>query len=273
MKQLIFLCFWVWTVPVCYAQTDPITQAHGARSQGMGNLKVFPSDAWSYFNNIGALDRIDESELSAGFDHRFGLSELSTVDLAVGWKGDLGTIGLGISRFGGKLFNQQLFGLGYSTTLGIVSIGAKMDWFQTQIEGFGTGHAVVLTLGGVAELGPKFFLGANISNLSSSKLSKISDQKLPTSVQLGIFYFPIESLKIMAEVEKDINLTPLFKAGIEYQLRDWIYLRTGINSDPARVTFGLGLRNKRFGFDYAYGQNTSLGRSHHLSLIMTLGKK
>lgn len=273
MKQLLFLCFWMSAVGICKAQTNPITQAHGARSQSMGNLKVLLSDSWSYFNNIGALDRIEDTEISAGFDHRFNLSELSTVDFSLGWKNDFGTIGLGVSRFGGKLFNQQLIGLGFSNTLGIVSVGAKLDWFQTQIEGFGTGNALVFSLGGVAELGPKFFLGANLSNLNSSKISKNSEQHLPTSVQLGISYLPVESLKLLAEIEKDIELDPVFKVGIEYQLRDWIFLRTGVSSDPTRISFGLGLRKSQFGFDYAYGQNTSLGRTHHLSLVMKVKKK
>ena len=230
-------------------------------------------DAWTYFNNIGALDRLEETQLSAGFDHRYGLSELSTVDLALAWKNDFGTIGLGVSRFGGKLFNQQLLGLGFSNTLGIVSLGAKIDWFQTQIEGFGTGHALLFSLGGVAELSPKFFLGANFSNLSQARISKNSEQRLPTAIQLGVSYFPTESLRILAEIEKDIELDPVFKAGVEYQLRDWILLRTGVSSNPSRLSFGLGLRKAQFGFDYAYGQNTSLGRTHHLSLVMKLQKK
>lgn len=239
----------------------------------MGNTKVFLPDSWTYFNNIGALDRLEATEISVGFDHRFGLQELSTVDLALGWKNDFGTIGLGISRFGGKLFNQQLFGLGFSNTLGIVSLGAKIDWFQTQIEGFGSGNAMVFSFGGVAELGPDFFLGANFSNLNRAKLSQNSEQRLPTSIQMGIGYLPGEALKILVELEKDIELDPVFKAGIEYNLRDWIYLRTGINSNPGRLSFGLGLRKEQFGFDYGYGQNTALGRTHHLSLVLILGEK
>ncbi len=273
MKQILFLCFWFWAITPSTAQTDPLSQAHGARSQGMGNLKIMLPDAWSYFNNIGALDRIENTEISAGFDHRFGLSELSTVDLAVAWKNDFGTIGVGISRFGGKLFNQQLLGLGFSNTFGIVSMGAKIDWFQTQFEGFGSGHALVFSLGGVAELSPKLFLGANLSNLGSSRISQNNEQRLPTSVQLGISYVPLESLRILVEVEKDIELDPIVKSGIEYRLRDWIYLRTGVSSNPARISFGLGMRKSQFGFDYAYGQNTALGRTHHLSLVMQLAKK
>lgn len=254
------------------AQTDPLSQAHGARSQSMGNTKVFLPDAWTYFNNIGALDRIEQSEISAGFDNRFGISELSSVDLAAGWKTDFGTLGLGISRFGGKLFNQQLLGIGFSNTLGIVSLGAKVDWFQTSIEGFGTGNAFIFSLGGVAELGPKFFLGAHFSNLNRAKLSQNSEQRLPTFVQMGISYLPGESVKILAEIEKDIELDPIVRAGIEYKLTEWILLRTGISSRPAQISFGLGLRKDQFGFDYAYGQNTALGRSHHLSLILKLGE-
>lgn len=272
MKLYLFLCFGIWVIPQVFAQTDPLTQAHGARSQGMGNIRIHLPDSWAYFNNIGALDRMEETEIGAGFDHRFGLQELSTVDLALGWKNDFGTVGLGISRFGGKLFNQQLLGIGFSNTLGIVSLGAKIDWFQTQIEGFGTGSAFIFSMGGIAELGPKFFLGANFSNLNMAKVSQNSEQRLATSVQMGISYLPSESLRILAEVEKDIELNPVFKAGIEYQLQEWITLRTGISSNPARLSFGLGLRKERFGFDYAYGQNTSLGRTHHLSLVLKLGK-
>lgn len=272
MKRILFLCFWFWAFFESKAQTDPLSQAHGARSQGMGNTKVFLPDAWTYFNNIGGLDRIEDSQISAGFDHRFGISELSTVDLGLGWKNDFGTLGLGISRFGGKLFNQQLLGIGFSNTLGIVSLGAKVDWFQTQIEGFGTGNAFIFSLGGVAELGPKFFLGANFSNLNRAKISQNTEQRLPTLVQLGFSYLPAESVRIVAEIEKDIELDPIFRAGIEYQLNPYILLRTGISSNPARVSFGLGLRKDRFGFDYAYGQNTALGRTHHVSLVMKLGK-
>lgn len=273
MKQFLFLCFLIWAFGTIQAQTDPLSQAHGARSQGMGNTRVYLPDSWTYFNNIGALDRLEESQISAGFDHRFGLQELSTADLALGWKNDFGTIGLGVSRFGGKLFNQQLIGLGFSNTLGIVSLGAKIDWFQTQIEGFGSGSAMVFSLGGVAELGPDFFLGANFSNLNRAKLSHYSEQRLPTSIQMGIAYLPGESLKILAEIEKDIELDPVFKAGIEYPLREWIFLRTGISSNPSRLSFGLGLRKAQFGFDYAYGQNSALGRTHHLSLVLKLGEK
>ncbi len=270
MKHIPIFCFWIWIVFSGEAQTNPHTQAYGAQSQGMSNVKMFLKDAWAIFNNVGAIDRLDQSEIQIGADQRFGLKELSTVSLSAVIKKDLGSLGLGISRYGGIQFNQHLLGIGYSNTLGIVSLGSKVDWIQTQIEGFGNGHTVVLSLGGLAQLGPDFYLGANFSNLTQSKISKYSTELFPTLVQLGLSYFPSQSLSIYSELEKDVDLPPVFKFALDYSLSKKIFLRTGISCNPIRLSFGLGFRHENLLFDYGYGQNTSLGRTHHISLGLRL---
>lgn len=268
MKHSFFFCFLLLVFSSIKAQTDPLTQSHGARSQSLGNLRVNLADSWAYFNNIGSLDRIEESELAVGYDHRFGLNELSTFDLAGAWKNNFGTIGFGVSRFGGSLFNQQTLGVGFSNQLGIVSIGMKVEWFQTQIEGFGSGNALLLSLGGVAELSPQFFLGAHISNINRGKISNNSEDRLPTSIQMGITYLPVSQLNIFLEAEKDIEVNPIVKVGLEYALREWLWLRAGANTNPGRVFFGLGLKPGRFQIDYGFGQNSALGSTNHVSLGM-----
>ncbi|MEP0713797.1 hypothetical protein [Algoriphagus sp.] len=273
MRQLTFLCFLLLLLFEVHGQTDPLTQVHGARSQGMGNLRVHGLDTWSYFNNPGGLAKLEESAIAAGYDNRFGLKELSTVDLVGAWKVDAGTWGFGVSHYGGKLFNQQALGVAFANQLGIVSIGAKLEWFQTQIEGFGSGHSAIFSLGGMAELSPKFSIGASISNLNRSKISKDSESRLPTGVSLGLRYTPISELQLHLEVEKDISIKPIVKAGLEYAIRDWIFLRTGINSNPSRIFFGIGLKSSRLNLDYAYGQNQALGSTHHLSLGLSFSKK
>ncbi|GMQ24241.1 hypothetical protein Aoki45_09230 [Algoriphagus sp. oki45] len=272
MRQLILLCFLGLFTHFAFCQTDPLTQSYGSRSQGMGQLRLFTRDAWTFFNNVGNLDRLEESELVAGYDSRFGLKELSTYSLAGGIKSKVGTFGLGVSSFGDQFFNQQILGIGFSNTLGIVSLGVKLDWFQTQIEGFGSSHSFLISLGGVAELGPKTFLGAYFSNLNQAKYSKNSEQLLPTLIQMGISYLASTNLSLSAEIEKEVETNPIFRAGLEYKLQEWIYLRTGVSSNPSRISFGLGLRKDRFGFDYAFGENTALGVSHHLSLGFKVGK-
>ena len=266
MKPILFLCFWAFLATFSFCQTDPFSQAQGARSQSLGNLKINLSDSWSFFNHIGSLDRMENSAIVSGFDYRYGLKELSTLSLASGIKTELGTIGLGISRFGGELFNQHLVGAGFSNTLGIMSFGAKIDWFQTQIEGYGTGNSFLISLGGKAELGPKTFFGANFSNLNRAKLGKNTELRVPTLIQMGISYLPSKSIGLYTEVEKEADSPAMLKMAMEYIPSEWLTLRTGVSSIPARISFGFGIRKNQFGFDYAFGENTNLGPSHHLSL-------
>lgn len=250
------------------AQIDLSTQAFGAKSQGLGSVKLYPQDSWSLFNNVGALDRLKDSEIGIALDQRYGIQELSTAALSLNYKKTGGSFGFGIARFGGELFQQHRLELGISTTRGILSFGAKAAWFQTHIEGFGTGNAFLLSLGGLAELDPKFFFGAHLSNLNQAKVSKQSSQPIPTLLTLGITYLPAKNLEIHSELEKDLDHPPLFKLGMQYQLENWIFLRTGIQSTPNTLHFGLGLRKKKYGLDYALGQTTALGGTHHLALFV-----
>lgn len=232
----------------------------------MGGVRLFSEDSWAYFNNIGSLDRAPTSGIQVGYDSRFGLKELQTVSLAANWKNTWGSIGVGVSRFGGSLFNQQSLGVGFSNQLGIVSFGAKIDWFQTSIENFGTGNGILLSLGGVATLGPKFFLNAHFINLNRSKVSRDAIERLPTAVQMGMSYLPSEGLSLHLELEKDLERSASVRLGIAYDLSEWLSLRTGIKTNPGDLFFGIGLHPQRFDINYAFGQNTALGSTHHLSL-------
>ena len=272
MKHSIFISFLLFIPLIGMAQISPITQVHGARAQAMGNMRVHGKDSWSYFNNPGGLTHLNHAQIATGMDHRYGLKELSTFDLTANLPTGHGVFALGVSRFGGKLFNQQSLGLAFANQLGIVSIGGKVDWFQTQMEGFGTGNSLIVSLGGIAELSPEFSIGASFFNLNRGKLGRATEERLPTGISLGINYQPVPQLQVQAEVEKDIEVKPVVKFGAEYGLRDWIFLRTGINSNPSRMFFGLGMNLEKLSFDYAYGQNQPLGTTHHVSLGLKLGK-
>lgn len=266
MRVLIFISCFFGLFISGKAQSNILTQSQGARSHSLGTVRLNLTDAWSVFNNIGALSRIENPEIAVGYDSRFGLKELQTVSIAGAVKKDWGTLGFGISRFGGKLFNQQMLGIGFSNQLGIVSFGVKADWFQTNIQGFGSGNSLLISFGGVAELGPKLFLAAHVSNVNRGKISSESEERLPSAIQMGISYFPSPSVKLYLELEKDLEIDPLVRSGLEYNFKDWLFLRAGVKSNPGDLFFGFGLEPGKFVIDYAFGQNTALGSTHHLSL-------
>ena len=249
------------------------TYPKGARSVGMANAHVGHADAWAIFNNVGALGRLESNQVLFGYDHRLGISELTTLAAGVASVHDFGVIGLGVSHFGGSHFNQKSIGIGFSNTFGIASFGFKINYFQTNIEGFGRSGSPVLEFGGLASLGPDLFFAAHIYNLSRSKFSKAGSDYLPTVVKAGLSYRPSEKLIINVEAEKDIILPPQFKMGMEYNLLNRLWARSGIQIQPNNLFFGMGFKPSRFQIDYALSQNYRLGYTHHFSFNYLLDKE
>lgn len=263
----IFLIRTVFYPCVTWAQNGIEHLPKGARSMGMGNAHVTLSDPWSLFNNIGALGLLEsETHVFAGYDHRLGLNELTT--LAAGMTTPvkkLGMLGFGLSSYGGEMFNQQQIGIGISNQLGLASLGVKVSYFQTNIEGFGRQGSPVLEIGGAAELIPDLFFGAHIYNISRTQLSKFSQEYLPTIIKAGLSFRPTEALMVNVETEKEITLPAQFKAGLEYNIHQKLWARTGINTQPNHLFFGIGFKPKKYRIDYAMSRNFLLGFTHHFS--------
>lgn len=240
---------------------------------GMGNANATIGDVWSIFNNIGGLSKINYSQATFSYDHRLGIDELTTLAAGVAIKSKNKALGLGISSFGSEHFSQNQIGIGFSNQLGIASLGIKVNYLQTSIEGFGRGAAAVIEFGGVAELTPELFFGAHINNVTRARFGKNSDDRLPTTIKAGISYRPATKVMVNIEAEKDILLDPLLKMGLEYNLMERVWARVGMNTNPGKFFFGMGFRPKRFHLDYALTQHPNLGNTHHFSFnYLFLGK-
>jgi hypothetical protein len=246
-------------------QTGTEALPRGGRSMGLGNSNVTIGDVWSLFNNIGGLSKIDYTQATFSYDHRLGINELTTLGAAVAIKGNQKAFGLGISSFGSESFSQNQIGIGFSNQLGIASLGLKVNYLQTSIEGFGRGGAAIIEFGGVAELTPELFFGAHVYNITRAKYGKNSNDRLPTTIKAGISYRPASKVMVNLEAEKDILLDPLLKLGLEYNILERVWARVGMNTRPNKFFFGIGFRPKRYHIDYALTQHSSLGNTHHFS--------
>lgn len=268
MKRLGYVIGAVLMLPTFSASAQSVMEVlpRGARSMGIANASVTLRDAWGVFNNIGGISGIEQSAFFAGYDHRLGLNELTTLAAGAVFKNPTGALGVGLSSFGGELFSQQTLGIGYANQLGIASLGMKVSYFQTNIEGFGRGAAPIVEIGGVAELSPWLYFGARIYNVTRSRLSRITGEYLPMIVSTGVSVRPSASLMINLEAQKEILLLPQVKIGLEYGLRDKLWARAGIHTRPQQLFFGIGMAPKRYRFDYALSQNYRLGFTHHVSV-------
>jgi hypothetical protein len=73
------------------------------------------------------------------------------------------------------------------------------------------------------------------------------------------------SLFIYTECEKDLDLSPILKIGIEYIYRNIFFIRGGIRIFPASYAFGAGLRHKGFLLEFSSSYHQYLGFTPQVS--------
>ncbi|WP_051017657.1 hypothetical protein [Pontibacter sp. BAB1700] len=118
-------------------------------------------DLWALNNNVAGIGTLEQAQVGAYVENRFGVRAFSTVALqAVYPTARYGNYGVSMSRFGDELFSQQHVGIGIGHKLGQFSLGGKIDLWQVTVEGYGSRKAVALSVGGQAEIVPGFFFGA-----------------------------------------------------------------------------------------------------------------
>ena len=256
----------------------------GARSAAIANASVTLSDIWSLHHNQAGLSGIRGITASVFYENRFGLKELGlkAVGLVIPVpNAGNGVFGLSFSQFGYSLYNDTKIGLAYAKKLGEkYSVGIQVDYFQTQIgEDYGSTGAVTAEAGLIAELINNLYFGVHIFNPTRAKLLDYKVQEttvsehVPTVMRCGLSYVFSEKVRLSVETEKDIYYEPFFKAGIEYQIIDQLYIRGGISTDPVYNSFGFGLNINRLCIDVAASRHQVLGYTTQVNLTYDFGKK
>jgi hypothetical protein len=245
----------------------------GARSSAMGNASVTHTDGFALFNNIAGISEINTFTALFYYDNRFGVPSLDHMGTGLIIPMSYGSIGMSVFRHGDEWYNEHLLGLGYGHRIGIMSLGVKVNYHQYLIEGFGTRTLGTIELGGVAELSEQLFFGAHIFNINQAMLSKHDSERLPTLMKAGLAYKPSAKVLLCVESEKDLIHTPRFKAGLEYELVQFAYARTGVATNPYTNHLGVGFLLRNLALDYVLNHHHFLGISHHLSVILQIAQK
>jgi hypothetical protein len=91
-------------------------------------------------------------------------------------------------------------------------------------------------------------------------------------MSIGIRYQPIESLNLVLDLEKDVELDPQLRMGVEYQLTSFFILRTGWSLVPLIFSGGFGFIYNRWIMGYSTHRHPVLNFSHQFSLSFDLKK-
>jgi hypothetical protein len=246
----------------------------GARAAGMGYASSCLQDEWSLFNNAAGLSNLKKTVFATSYEAKPSLQGANRMAFLVTAPTPFGSGALGVFRFGDDLYHEQKLSLGFSNRLGLASLGASLNYLQFQALGFGTKSLFTINLGGIATISPSFFIGAHIQNVNQPLLSDSNQERLSTSLTLGVAYTPTEKIWLTSEIQKQLEVSPTYKVGMEYRPEKKFVARTGINLNPNKLFFGIGLLSTRLTIDYAYEYSmTGLGSCHQASLVYPFKKK
>ncbi len=266
MKRLLLLIL-VITSLSGFSQTSdfPI----GARSAGMANASVALTDLWAVHHNQAAMVGLEQAGVAAYYENRFLLSNLNLQGAtAVLPTPKAGVFGISYARFGNKLFNQSRYGFAYGKRLWkFLSVGLQLSYLNTTLaEDYGSRHSFIAEIGLLSQITPKFRVGFHAFNLTRTQLAEDYDERVPMNFRLGAQYDFSKKVKVAVEGEKDLELPPVFKLGVEYFPADVFAIRVGVGTAPFHADFGLGLRLKFLHFDIAGSMHPVLGFSPKASL-------
>lgn len=244
----------------------------GGRSAGMAGASLTLGDEYSLFNNIGGLGQVENHTALASYRNKYGVTEFQTVGAGAIYHTAIGNAGVGFHKFGNDLYSEQRIHLAIGNKLDMISLGLGVDLLQYNISSIGSKHVVALQFGGIAEITPQLSFGAHIFNLNQAQITAETANKIPTVMKGGMSYRPTKELMFNIEIEKDLDFDEVFKAGIEYQVVDQVFLRTGITSKPFTGAFGIGFYPKNLKFDYAFSNDSRLGGVHDISVAYSFKK-
>lgn len=266
MKRILLLVFLASSF-AGFSQTSdfPI----GARSAGMANASVALTDLWAIHHNQAAMVGLEQAGVAAYYENRFLISNLNLQGAtAVLPTPKAGVFGISYARFGNKLYNQSRYGFAYGKRLWkFLSVGLQLSYLNTTLaEGYGSRHSFIAEIGLLSQVTPKLRIGFHAFNLTRTRLAEAYDERVPMNFRLGAQYDFSKKVKVAVEGEKDLELPPVFKLGVEYFPADVFAIRVGVGTAPFHADFGLGLRLKFLHFDIAGSVHPVLGFSPKASL-------
>ena len=261
----------------------------GARPMGMGSAYVaLADDPTAVYWNPAGLGGAEGAQVSVM--HNEWIQDFRQEFAAVSRSIGSGTLGFGISGFYTSEFEKRddvgnLIGhFGFND---LAVTGAYAHRFPHQATGGvavkfiremidqDNATAVAFDLGGRIALGQSgVSLGAAVQNLGADAKFISESFPLPRTIRGGAAISrAIPSLEgkgtLSAEVRKARGDDSRFHVGGEFEFKERVALRAGakFGYDDESLSFGLGLIQRRFHFDYALVPfSSNLGTTHFVSL-------
>lgn len=251
-------------------------EAVGARAVALSQaVSTLRGDPWSLQGNPGAAAGLERPVLGAGIAQHYLIPELNRAGMVAGipfkeWH----TVGLALSSFGFATYRETLGGINYAALYKKrIALGARVNWLNANVAGFGAANAVLLDVGAVVQVTKQVLVGAYAINANRARFAGEGAQPLGTKYVAGVQYVASSQVRLLVDAEQ-VVLRPLcWRIGLEYEPMEAVRIRVGAATAPAAMSGGVGFVHAGFNIDIAARYQTDLGVTPAISLHYVFGRK
>jgi hypothetical protein len=254
---------------IVLAQFNP-----GAKQISLSNTDVaLSNDVFSLFNNPAGLSQLNWREIGIYYSPApFGLSELANAYVAFNEPFSFGSVALGGMTYGFELYRESKIIIGYSYNYqNKFFAGAALNFHTISIQNYGNDNAFYFNLGGLVYLSDDFRFGFSFYNINRASFGNNDDQ-IPVVLNSGFSYDILKSFSINVALEKDISYKTSLMFGVDYDIIEYLSLRSGFSNEPSRFSAGIGINYSFVSLDYAMFTHNDLGLTHQVGLIVSFDK-
>jgi hypothetical protein len=240
----------------------------GTRSKSLANASICFADVWAFYNNPGALAKVEQFSVGLGYENRFLLKEFQMQGLAIVLPTEKGVFSVGATYQGNEVLTTTKIGFGYGLKLAEkFYAGLQLNYHRISLGNlYGATNFVTAEAGFLAILSPKWQMGCSVYNVGRTLISANQDERLSTVIRLGTTYQFSEHVTSALEVEKTIEDAANLKIGLEYTLKKRFFMRVGLATSPLQLSFGFGFKSKRIQLDFGSAYSQWLGWSPQFSI-------
>ena len=208
----------------------------GAGPLGMGRaVTALPGTPWALFLNPAMLS----GERQAAFYgiQNYRMPELMDASAVIVHPVSFGTLALGHHNYGNELFSKNRTRLGYKLKSRGLHAGLVLNYSHVSIASYGSKGALGVDLGIAASPAEGLWFGASANNVNRPRIGT----DLPRRLTIGFSYRMAERAVVTSDLVKDIAFPLAYRGGVEIELVEHFFARTGITTEPTTYSAGFGV--------------------------------
>lgn len=241
-----------------------------ARARAMGESAVaVPGGAYSAFYNPGLLGARTTGEAGVSYVQPFGydFNKFYAFGAVVPLQAKYGAIGVGLSQFKTTyqdvdLLKETQVTFSHGMTVfedfhSRVDMGYSVNVYRVEqaetVSGLDPGDDTVVGVdfGMAVNLHQRTTLGVLIKNMNNPQIG-LDEEELPRRLIAGVTYQPYEDVLTTFEIDNELGEDVQYHGGIEAMVVEGFYLRSGVVTNPDKLTAGFGYKRGQFAVDYAF---------------------